>query len=67
MEHSVETQHAYAKRKAVELARRILATLEGNELDGGDDWGRVCSLVSAGSDLQALSDRLHGEGEYAKQ
>ena len=47
----------------IELTKRILATLEGKQA-ANPSWGQVGSQEAYNEQLSALSDMMHGEGEY---
>lgn len=64
---------AYARnlRAARELANRIadhLTELElGNDRPAGLHWGHVGDMAATRGELQAISDRMFHEGEFAPE
>ncbi len=60
-----------AKQDEIEkLLKQIKAGLQAHDRrasgQGGHHWGHVGDLTKIAGDLQDISDRLHGKGEYAK-
>ena len=55
---------------ALELAERITAAIENHDTDPIPEqihWGHVGDIAEIRSELQAISDRLFAEGEYAPE
>lgn len=60
-----------AKQEEIEkLLKQIAAGLQAHDRNasgpGGHHWGHVGDLNQIAAELQDISDRLHGKGEYAK-
>lgn len=59
-----EAQKKYVakKKEAIELSKKIQRAIVDMPATG--NWGNVGELGYLVSQLQEISDRLHGEGEY---